>query len=88
MPEGEIDRVSELRQLKAKVLLGGGQDRIDSQHEKGKFTARERIERLLDPGSFVELDQFVMHRCTDFSMEKKRILGDGVVTGYVGSMEG
>ncbi len=76
------DKVKELRLLKAKALLGGGQDRIDKHHGKGKYTARERIVKLLDPGTFVELDAFVMHRCTDFNMEKKRILGDGVVTGY------
>jgi propionyl-CoA carboxylase beta chain len=80
MPERE--KVKELHELKKNALLGGGQARIEKQHEKGKFTARERIEKLLDPGSFVELDAFVMHRCTDFDMYEKRILGDGVVTGY------
>ena len=82
MPETIVNKVSELRELKAKALLGGGQDRIEKQHKKGKYTARERITKLLDPGTFVELDQFVMHRCIDFGMEKKRTLGDGVVTGY------
>jgi propionyl-CoA carboxylase beta chain len=76
------EKVIELRDLKAKALLGGGRDRIEKQHAKGKYSARERIEKLLDPDSFVELDAFVMHRCTDFEMDKKRFLGDGVVTGY------
>jgi propionyl-CoA carboxylase beta chain len=75
-------KVKELRELKAKAKLGGGQDRIDKQHKKNKYTARERIEKLLDAGTFVELDAFVKHRCTDFNMEQKRFLGDGVVTGY------
>jgi propionyl-CoA carboxylase beta chain len=82
MPDEISDKVKELRELKIQASLGGGQERIDKQHEKGKYTARERAHKLLDPESFVELDQFVMHRCTDFSMEKKRFLGDGVVTGY------
>src|SRR5438874_5665969 len=64
------------------ALLGGGQARIDAQHKKGKLTARERIDLLLDPGSFNELDMFVTHRATDFGMDEQRILGDGVVTGY------
>ncbi len=62
--------------------LGGGEARIQKQHEAGKLTARERIELLLDPGSFVELDKFVTHRCSDFGMESQKFLGDGVVTGY------
>ncbi|MCP4156818.1 MAG: acyl-CoA carboxylase subunit beta [bacterium] len=67
--------------------MGGGQARIDNQHANGKFTARERIDMLLDPGSFVELDKLKTHRCTDFGMEKQKIPGDGVVTGY-GKIEG
>ena len=62
--------------------LGGGQKRIDAQHARGKLTARERIELLLDEGSFEEFDMFVEHRCTDFGMEKTKIPGDGVVTGW------
>jgi propionyl-CoA carboxylase beta chain len=62
--------------------LGGGLDRIQKQHQSGKLTARERVELLLDSGSFVELDKFVTHRCTDFGMEQHKFLGDGVVTGY------
>lgn len=63
-------------------LLGGGVDRIDSQHKKGKLTARERLELLLDKGSFEEIDAFVKHRSTDFGMEKTHYPGDGVITGY------
>lgn len=62
--------------------LGGGIERIQQQHERGKMTARERIHFLLDEGSFEEIDKFVTHRCSDFEMEKKKFLGDGVVTGY------
>lgn len=76
------DIVSKLAEKRAAAELGGGQDRIDAQHAKGKLTARERIDVLLDPGSFEEWDMFVEHRCTDFGMDQKRIPGDGVVTGY------
>ena len=71
-----------LRTLKQQARLGGGTKRIEAQHGKGKLTARERLELLLDPGSFEELDLLVKHRCTDFGMETKRIAGDGVVAGY------
>jgi len=71
-----------LRERERLAELGGGEARIQKQHEAGKLTARERIELLLDPGSFVELDKFVTHRCTDFGMESQKIYGDGVVTGY------
>ncbi len=67
--------------------LGGGQKRIDAQHQKGKLTARERIELLLDDGSFEEFDMFVTHRCTDFGLEDKHFYSDGVVTGY-GTIDG
>lgn len=62
--------------------MGGGKERIDAQHKRGKLTARERLDLLLDPGSFTELDMFVTHRCTDFGLEKQQIPGDGVVTGW------
>ena len=78
------------KQLEDKNLqaeLGGGQDRIDKQHKAGKKTARERIADLLDPGTFVELDKLVKHRCSDFGMDKKRIPGDGVISGY-GKIDG
>ncbi|UCH88049.1 MAG: methylmalonyl-CoA carboxyltransferase [Thermoplasmata archaeon] len=74
--------VKELRELKKQAKLGGGEDRIKAQHARGKYTALERVEKLLDPGTFIELDTFVVHRCTDFGMEDKKVLGDGVVTGY------
>ena len=66
----------------AEALLGGGQTRIDAQHKRGKLTARERIDLLMDPGTFEEIGKFVMHRCKDFGMEKEHYLGDGVITGY------
>jgi len=75
-------KIEKLRQLKGEAKLGGGQKRIDGQHAKGKLTALERLDLLLDEGSFQELDTFVTHRCTDFGMEKTRPLGDSVVTGW------
>jgi propionyl-CoA carboxylase beta chain len=81
------EKIQELREKKEKAKLGGGKERIEKQHAQGKLTARERIEKLLDEGSFVELDALALHECTDFGMEKKRILGDGVVTGY-GNIDG
>ncbi len=68
--------------MEARAQLAGGKARVDKQHEAGKLTARERIEALLDEGSFVELDKFVTHRCADFGMQEQKILGDGVVTGH------
>src|SRR5689334_1785283 len=76
-----------LAALDAQAELGGGQERIDRQHQEGKLTARERIEMLLDPGSFIELDKFKTHRADDFGMSARKILGDGVITGY-GTVEG
>ena len=73
--------------MRAEAQLGGGEQRIEQQHERGKLTARERLELLLDPGSFVEFDAFVTHRATDFGLEAQRYLGDGVVTGH-GKIEG
>ena len=75
-------KLAELKRRNEEAELGGGKARIEQQHKSGKLTARERINLLLDPDSFVELDKFVTHRCTDFGMDKKRIPGDGVVTGY------
>jgi propionyl-CoA carboxylase beta chain len=74
--------LKKLEELNARALLGGGEERIKRQHAAGKLTARERIELLLDPGTFVETDRFVVHRCTDFGMADQKIPGDGVVTGY------
>ena len=76
-----------LKALDRAAEQGGGQARIDRQHQAGKLTARERIDLLVDPGSFHEIDKFVTHRCTDFGMEAQKIPGDGVVTGY-GKVEG
>jgi len=80
-------RVDDLRRRKADSLQGGGADRIEKQHQAGKYTARERIDLLLDPGSFVEVDALRVHDSHDFGMEKKHYLGDGVVTGW-GTVEG
>src|SRR5262245_19185019 len=74
--------LAKLEERRANARHGGGQARIDAQHRRGKLTARERIELLLDEGSFEEFDMFVEHRCTDFGMEKTKIPGDGVVTGW------
>ncbi len=76
------DILSELEARRKDAHLGGGQRRIDTQHARGKLTARERVDLLLDEGSFEEFDMFVAHRCTDFGMESNRPAGDGVITGW------
>jgi acetyl-CoA carboxylase carboxyltransferase component len=76
------DRIAELRKLKEKARLGGGPERLAKQHASGKGTARERIEAFLDPGTFHELDPFVVHQVSRFGMDKNKPLGDGVVTGW------
>jgi propionyl-CoA carboxylase beta chain len=81
MPELLEQKRQLLKDMRHQAEQGGGEARIAKQHEQGKYTARERIERLVDPGSFIEFDRFVTHRCTDFGMEEKKVLGDGVVTG-------
>lgn len=81
------DKLIELIEKNEKIKLGGGQKAIQKQHDSGKLTARERIVKLLDEGSFVEIDAFVEHRCVNFGMEKKIISGEGVVTGY-GTIDG
>ena len=81
------EKLTQLRVMREQSRLGGGQQRIEAQHKRGKLTARERLGLLLDEGSFVELDPFVTHRITDFGLADNRPLGDGVVTGY-GSIEG
>jgi len=81
------EQVERLRRMRSEALLGGGQQRIDQQHERGKLTARERLDLLLDPDSLVEFDAFVTHRATDFGLESQRYLGDGVVTGH-GTIDG
>src|SRR5215207_803299 len=81
LPRNE-ERAARLDAMRAESMLGGGQDRIDQQHERGKLTARERLDLLLDADSFVEFDSFVTHRASDFGLDKERYLGDGVVTGH------
>lgn len=81
------ERLQDLRKRKMQAQMGGGQTRIDAQHNKGKMTARERLEAFLDEGSFQEIDALVEHRCNDFGMDRNVIPGDGVVCGY-GTVEG
>jgi len=81
------DKIQILETKNEEALLGGGAKRIEQQHKKGKLHARERVELLLDPGSFEEIGKFVMHRCKDFGLDKEYYLGDGVITGY-GTIEG
>ena len=80
-------KIKRLRETKAQSRLGGGADRIEAQHARGKLTARERIDLLLDKGSFREVDSFVVHRTSDFSLDKQKYLGDSVVTGW-GTIDG
>lgn len=82
-----VDKIQELTDLRNQARLGGGEKRIESQHKKGKLTARERIDLLLDEGSFEEFDMFVSHRCIDFGLQGQDYLSDGVVTGY-GTIDG
>ena len=81
------EKIKGLRELNDQAKLGGGRKRIEDQDAKGKLTARERIDLLLDPGSFNELDRFVVHQCNEFGVGDKKIPGDGVVTGY-GTIDG
>ncbi|MBN1300584.1 MAG: acyl-CoA carboxylase subunit beta [Melioribacteraceae bacterium] len=81
------DKIKHLMKMREQARLGGGEKRIEAQHQKGKYTARERIEMLLDEGSFEEFDMFVSHRAHDFGLEKQQYLSDGVVTGY-GTIDG
>ena len=81
------EKVKQLLDKRVEAKMGGGQPRIDKQHQQGKLTARERITMLLDEGSFEEFDMFVQHRCTNFDMQKQSYMGDGVVTGY-GTIDG
>jgi propionyl-CoA carboxylase beta chain len=84
---GQEEKYQKYEEMKNTAELGGGKDRIEKHHQAGKKTARERIQALLDPDTFVELDKLVTHRCTDFDMEKNKIPGDGVVSGY-GKIDG
>jgi methylmalonyl-CoA decarboxylase alpha subunit len=81
------EKIELMKEKKAHIELGGGEARIEKQHAKGKMTARERLELLFDEGTFVELDAFVKHRCTNFGQEKKDLPAEGVVTGY-GTVDG
>ncbi len=83
----QVEKIKELIAKREQARMGGGEKAIGKQHERGKYTARERIEMLLDEGSFEEFDMFKLHRCTNFGMEKKQYLGDGVVTGS-GTIDG
>jgi len=76
------EKIKKLKEMNEAAQQGGGEERIQRQHDAGKLTARERIDKLFDPGSFVEIDAFMTHRCTDFGMQNNKTLGDGVVTGY------
>src|SRR6266508_1741043 len=79
---GMREKLELLQQKRAESELGGGAERVRAQHDKGKMTARERLDVLLDPGTFVELDRFVTHRSSDFGLADQKYLGDGVVAGY------
>ena len=81
------EKIQELRELKAKSRQGGGEERIKAQHERGRLTARERIDLLLDKGSFREMDPFVVHRTSDFGLDQQKYLGDSVITGW-GTIDG
>jgi propionyl-CoA carboxylase beta chain len=80
-------KIKRLRETKAQSRVGGGVDRIEAQHARGRLTARERIDLLLDKGSFREVDPYVVHRTRDFNLDKQKYLGDSVVTGW-GTIEG
>lgn len=75
-------KIGQVRELRERSLLGGGRERIEGQHSKGKLTARERLDLLLDPGSFVEMDRFAVSQSKNLGSEDKRLLGGGVVTGH------
>src|SRR6516164_11400781 len=78
----KLSPMDRLAAMEREALQGGGAERVERQHKAGKLTARERVELLCDPGSFVEIGKFVTHRATDFGMADAKVLGDGVVTGY------
>lgn len=79
---GRVPFIDRLKKINEEILLAGGQDKIDKQHEKNKLTARERVELLFDPNTFIEYDKYVVHRCSDFGMEKQHFYTDGVITGH------
>ena len=83
----QLEKIKQLIAKREEARIGGGEKAIEKQHQRGKYTARERINMLLDEGSFEEYDMFKLHRCTNFGMEKKQYLGDGVVVGS-GTIDG
>ncbi|MHB8062959.1 MAG: carboxyl transferase domain-containing protein, partial [Ruminiclostridium sp.] len=78
----QIEKIETLKSLKKSIAQGGGEDKIAKRHTEGKLSARERIDLLFDGNSFVEVDAFIESRCFDFGMQKKKLAGDGVITGY------
>ena len=86
-PETHEEKLAYLRELREQAIHSASDEAVEKQHAKGKLTARERVEKLLDPGSFEELDTFVRHRTHEFEMQKRRPWGDAVVTGY-GTIDG
>ena len=86
-PKSMKERIDELRKRKEQALAAGSEKAVDAQHAKGKLTARERVDALLDPGSFTETDMHAVHRSSDFGMDKRKVPGDGVVTGH-GTIDG
>ena len=86
-PETHEEKLDYLRELREQAIHSASEEAVTKQHEKGKLTARERIEALLDPGSFVELDALARHRSHNLGMQRQRPLGDGVITGY-GTIDG
>jgi propionyl-CoA carboxylase beta chain len=86
-PQSHEEKLAYLRELREQAIHSASTEAVEKQHAKGKLTARERIEKLLDPGSFEELDTFVRHRTHEFEMDKRRPWGDAVVTGY-GTIDG
>ncbi|MGH2627194.1 MAG: carboxyl transferase domain-containing protein, partial [Anaerolineales bacterium] len=81
------EKLDELRRLRQETLQGGGPERVQAQHDRGKLTARERLELLLDKGSFREIDMFVTHRTSDFGLAERKVLSDSVITGW-GTIDG
>src|SRR2546423_1206238 len=81
-PGTTLQRLQDLERKNEAAFIGGGTDRVTKHKQGGRLTARERLDVLLDPGSFVEIDRFVTHRCSNFGMEKQKVPGDGVITGY------
>src|SRR4051794_37563034 len=82
VPSTTLQKLADLEKRNEAAFIGGGADRVAKHKQGGRLTARERLDVLLDPGSFVEMDRFVTHRCSNFGMEEQKIPGDGVVTGY------